>query len=510
MVEYARPLFPDVLESRCVQPVDIINKKQAWFEEVARLLRAPGYSPEKSLVASAAIDNINEFAPMISLDEQMLYFSSTQNLLPEVKYTVKSDSGWTVGLPYEELGLVYPGEMYWMSKHRDAMFYERFGKLFYKAFREDEAPMDKHLGGFKWKGRAVFVPSRESIIFEASLDSLPFENDSDIDLYVISWSKGWSKPVKLPFNTPGQERLPFMHADGKTLFFTSNGLNGLGGQDLYSVRVLSKYDWEKWDDPQNLGKEINSFADDAEEGFSIPANGKHIYRVDPEDALAYSGNICKMELPVDVRPTRVIMIKGNLNVLEAGFRIKAVTNVSSETPIGDCSVQIGGSFILLLEDPGKQVVYLYAEHPLYYSTFVALDLRDDKDVYVLEKSPYCRLFEHMIKEELPFPMEEVYFAPGSTALSPEGKLELDWLAVNMKQRKQTILIAGHGERSDAKDLDSLSLERAEAVKAYLIDRGMAWDRLWTMGLADKKPVRLPRPEVCAPVNRRVEVFFKTK
>lgn len=511
LVEYARPLFPDVLESRCAQPIGIINKKQAWFEESAKLLRAQDYRPAKSVVPSAALEDIHEFAPIISLDEEVLYFSSVENFLPEVKYTIESDSGWTVGLPFEEFGLVNAQEMFWMNKLKNAMLFKKFGKLVFKGYDEEEAePMDKYLGAFKWKGRAVFIPERDAIIFEASLDSLPFQNDSDIDLYVISWSGSWSQPKRLPFNTPAQERLPYMHADGKTLFFTSNGLNSLGGQDLYSVRSLSKYDWEKWDEPQNLGKEINSFADDAEEGFSIPASGKYIYRVDPEDKLPYLGNICKVELPVHVRPTRVIMIKGNLNVIKSDMLIKAVTNVNSETPIAVSEVHPSGYFVLLLEDPGKEVIYLYAEHPLFYSTFVALDLSDGKDVYTLEKSPYCRFFEDMIKNELPFPMESVYFSPGSTVLSPEAKVELDWLAMNLKQRKQTILIAGHGEPSDAKNLDNLSLERAEVVKAYLIDRGMPWDRLWTMGFADKKPVGSPRPAVGPPVDKRVEVYFKTK
>jgi len=510
LVEYARPLFPDVLESRCMQPISMMNKNQAWFEEVANLLRAPEYRPGKSLIPSAALEDVNEFAPVISVDEEVLFFSSSKNLFPEVKYSVQSDSGWTVGLPYEQLGLVYPEELFWINSFRDVMLYEKYGQLFFKAFGEEKEQVDKYLGAFKWKGRAIFIPQRESIIFEASLDSLPFENDSDIDLYVITWSGSWSQPKRLPFNTPGQERLPFMHADGKTLFFTSNGLNSLGGQDLYSIRLLSKEDWEKWDAPKNLGKEINSFADEGEKGFSVSASGKYIYRVEPEKNTWHSGNICRVELPENVRPTRVIVIKGNLNVVQAGMLIKAVTNVSSEIPIAVSEVHVNGSFVLLLEDPGKQVIYLYAEHPLFYSTFVSLDLRDGKDVYILEKSPFCRFFEDMIKNELPFPMENVHFTTGSAALSADAKIELDWLAKNLKQRKQTILIAGHGERSDTKNLDILSLQRAEAVKAYLIERGMPWDRLWTMGLADKKPLRSPRPEICAPVDRRVEVYFKTK
>lgn len=511
LIKFAQPLFPDVLESWCTQPSDIINKRQAWFEASYKVLSAPDYPVKKTMVPSAALEGVHEFAPIISLDEKTLYFSTSQDLLPVVKYTVQSDSGWTVGVPYERFGPVQLEQMYWISTLGDAMLYKKFGKLYYKMFREEAERMDRYLGAFRWKGRAVFVPQRKSIIFEASLDSLPLENDSDIDLYVISWSGSWSAPKRLPFNTPAQERLPFMHADGKTLFFTSNGLNSLGGHDLYSVRVLSKDNWDTWDDPQNLGKEINSFNDEAEEGFSVSASGKYIYRVEPEETSGgLSSNICKVELPVHVRPTRVIVIKGSLNVIQSGMRIKAVTNVNSEMPIGESEVHPGGNFVLLLEDPGKQVVYLYADHPLFYSTFVALDLSDGKDVYDLEKTPYCTYYAEMIKYELPFPLENVHFSPGSAALSPEAKIELDWLAMNLKQRKQTLLIAGHGEPSDAKNLDSLSLERAEVVKAYLIGQGMPWDRLWTMGFADKKPVGSPRPEVGPPVDKRVEVYFKTK
>jgi outer membrane protein OmpA-like peptidoglycan-associated protein len=82
-----------------------------------------------------------------------------------------------------------------------------------------------------------------------------------MDLYIAEYKLGqWSEPVNLgpSINTPGNELFPFIHDDG-TLYFSSNGLGGIGGLDIFST-VLK--DDKNWDTPYNIGLPFNSPKDD--------------------------------------------------------------------------------------------------------------------------------------------------------------------------------------------------------------------------------------------------------
>lgn len=79
----------------------------------------------------------------------------------------------------------------------------------------------------------------------------------------------WSEPVKLdpPINLPGTtEQGPVLSRDGLTLYFTSNRLGGVGGNDIWvSYRACESCPWQ---DPVNLGPPINSAANDGQPTFS--------------------------------------------------------------------------------------------------------------------------------------------------------------------------------------------------------------------------------------------------
>jgi len=81
-----------------------------------------------------------------------------------------------------------------------------------------------------------------------------------MDIWVSKKGKdGWEKPVNLgpDINTPGNEEFPFMRKDGM-LFFSSDGLPGFGGLDIFSAKQIAG----KWILNRNEGLGINSFADD--------------------------------------------------------------------------------------------------------------------------------------------------------------------------------------------------------------------------------------------------------
>lgn len=83
----------------------------------------------------------------------------------------------------------------------------------------------------------------------------------------------WSRPENLgpSVNTSGNEKCPFLHADGHTLYFSSNGWQGFGGYDMYFIN-LSDLSSQR---PSNMGMPINGEGDDF--GFGVTCDGKRGY-----------------------------------------------------------------------------------------------------------------------------------------------------------------------------------------------------------------------------------------
>lgn len=85
---------------------------------------------------------------------------------------------------------------------------------------------------------------------------------SSTDIYVaqkVGKSWGEAKPLPFTINTTGRETTPFISADGRFLFFSSDGRQGMGGLDVYVVENLGS----TWGEPINLGSLVNTVNNDS-------------------------------------------------------------------------------------------------------------------------------------------------------------------------------------------------------------------------------------------------------
>ena len=85
---------------------------------------------------------------------------------------------------------------------------------------------------------------------------------SSTDIYMVEKvGKGWgdAKPLPMTINTKGRETTPFISPDGRFLFFSSDGHDGMGGLDIYVVENQGA----EWGTPINLGAAINTVNNDS-------------------------------------------------------------------------------------------------------------------------------------------------------------------------------------------------------------------------------------------------------
>ncbi len=194
----------------------------------------------------------------------------------------------------------------------------------------------------------------------------------DRDLYVSfkTSNNSYSKPQNLggKINTVGVESSVFLAADGKTIYFSSNGHEGYGGLDMFMSKRLDDT-WRNWSPPKNLGPKINTEGN--EYNYTIPASGDYAYfAVDEANSMSA---LYRIRLPEEVRPDPVMLFSGRIINAETKRPISANLKYQNLNSSKNGKVaQSDGSFQIVL--PYGENVGIYAETEGYISVSESMAL----------------------------------------------------------------------------------------------------------------------------------------
>ncbi|MEX1188841.1 MAG: OmpA family protein [Bacteroidia bacterium] len=329
----------------------------------------------------------------------------------------------------------------------------------------------------------------------------------DIWKSVKDGAGNWSKPENLgsKINTPENEKSPFFHSDGKTLYFSSTGHLGFGSYDIFFSKLQ---DDNQWKEPQNIGYPINSEKDDL--GFFVSTDGKTGYFASDKLKGLGGWDVYYFGLYKEARPERVLFLSGDIkdenNAVASDARVEIKNTKTQEITTVDVDsltgkyvavVAFNDDHILTVKQPGK------AFSSNYFST---------ADSSITSEPIENNVVVEEVKVGKAYKINNINFETSSAELSIQSKHIIIEFAVFLKDNPSVnVSIQGHTDNvGDPAANMILSKERASNVKAYLIEQGISTARLSSKGFGMSQPLAKNTSETGRAKNRRTEFVILSK
>lgn len=355
----------------------------------------------------------------------------------------------------------------------------------------------KTMNSAKWDTQPSVSSDGKTLYFASNRGG---KGNSDIYVAYRDENGQWGAAINLgdSVNTPEMEVTPFIHPDGQSLYFASEGHPGLGGFDLFVSRKKPDGTWSK---PKNLGYPINTEAD--EMNLIVNARGNTAYLSSAKLGGYGKHDVYRFELPESVRPEPVSYFKGfvfnsvNKRPVEAGFEL--IDLQTGKTIVNSHSEPVRGEFLVTLPSGRDYALHVSSPGYLFYSeNFSIPETRSGFEpvVYNIPLQP--------LQEGEEVVLRNVFFETDQYTLKAESQVELDRLVLLLRNNpKLRIEVSGHtdDQGTDAYNL-SLSTNRARVVYEYLISAAVPASRLEYKGYGEKVPVAPNTTEEGRKQNRR--------
>ncbi|HXU27711.1 MAG TPA: hypothetical protein VN698_10820, partial [Bacteroidia bacterium] len=196
----------------------------------------------------------------------------------------------------------------------------------------------------------IYLPKSNDQLYFAGYG----EKGENKDIYIVKKlpSGDWSKPENLnaPINTEYDEDYPFLHPNGKVLYFASKGHNSMGGFDLFKSELDESTN--RWKEPVNLAFPINSPNDDI------------LFVTDSLEKIAFFassrqspvGKIDVFKILTEKRPAEFAFISGTVLKKDANQSVLAkikVKNIETGEDAGSFDAKADGTYSLKIPNGGK-------------------------------------------------------------------------------------------------------------------------------------------------------------
>ncbi|TAE31973.1 MAG: flagellar motor protein MotB [Cytophagales bacterium] len=320
----------------------------------------------------------------------------------------------------------------------------------------------------------------------------------------------WQEPINLgaPINTALNEASPFIHANGQTLFFASEGHPGMGGYDLFVSDSTQTSSSQRWSSPTNLGYPINTSEDQA--SLFVSANGVRGYYSfeEQKDGVSQRSRVYVFDMPESLRERvkpvsylKGVITNGKSNIpLSATIELidlatnQTVSRVTSDTQTGQ--------YAIVLPTEGEYALYVNSPGYLFKSLSFDFTQKNKEGNRGVVLPVLLEPISATSRETL----NNLFFESGRYDVAGKSRTELGRLAQFMKANPTvSVEISGHtDDQGDATANLALSKKRAQAVVAYLTEAGIDATRIRATGFGKTRPLFPNTSDENRRLNRRIE------
>ncbi|MGB0423230.1 MAG: hypothetical protein ACPGED_02860 [Flavobacteriales bacterium] len=386
-----------------------------------------------SNVGDVINDQSNDYSPVISLDESTMFFTSRR---------IRGDStnefitDFDTGEHKEDIYVSYKDkDGKWQTpellnintdSHAATISTSPDGQTLYIYYDEngdgqiwksvlvgetwsDPEKLGSDINSDAWETH-VTVSADEKTLFYTS-DREDGNGGRDIYRCVKLPTDEWSKSLNVGtiINSEWEEDSPFLSADGKTLYFASQGHNSMGGFDIFYSELG---DDGEWGQPKNIGYPLNTVEDDV---FFVPAaNSKRAYYSSAKDNGFGLKDIYVIDMPDSPIKSDLAVLKGFIYPAE-GFKLPedllvVVTNKNTEEVTEYKPRSRDGSYVTILNPCDNYQIDYYVNSDLYQTEYINVPCESsyseiNKEVFLLPVQLNADGEEVAVLEEIPNPVE---------------------------------------------------------------------------------------------------------
>ncbi|MDD4829475.1 MAG: OmpA family protein [Bacteroidales bacterium] len=343
-----------------------------------------------------------------------------------------------------------------------------------------------------WESQPCISPDGKTLYFVSNRAG----GYGGLDIWYSKKQKdlSWSKPINAgaKINTPLNEKAPFVHPDGVSFYFCSTGWRGLGGYDLFYLRL----DDNKMKRPVNLGYPINTEGDEI--GVYVTLGNEMAYFASNNIEGNSNWDIYEFELDNKYKPLNAKMLKGNVSDISndgVGAELE-LTRISDKIQSNYDIDPLTGNFALVVLEDESYILKAKKEGFAFESKLIT------KETIEKEKPIELEIKELKVGES--YVIKDILFATNSFEIAQESQQIINAFIEYLNEYpKIRCTIEGHTDNigSEADNL-VLSENRAKAVADYIIKSRIREDRIKYKGYGTKKPVADNSSEEGRAKNRR--------